>query len=383
MAITKGIASPGKFLVQADALEHLAVHGKAYGAAAYLICDQFIVDRVRQKALPGFGHQQHGECVVFGGQCCDSEIDKHVNAARDFDYIVGIGGGKTLDTAKATAHFLAKPMLILPTLASTDAPCTAISVIYNDDDTFNRYLFLAKNPDVVLADTRILAEQPPRFFAAGVGDGLATYFEARACFAAQRDNLILGNDGKMLKPTLMGMAIAQTCYQTIRKYAAQAAYAVENKVITPALENAIEATIYMSAVGAESGGCAAAHAIHNGMTLVHDLHGAQHGEKVVFGLFTQLVMEGASVEEIEEVVDIAIAVGLPLTLADLGVKTFKEEEWRQVAQAACDTNDTIHNMPFTVTPQGVYDAIVATDAMLRSYKKIKLGPVALRPSAAA
>ncbi|TWI48263.1 glycerol dehydrogenase [Pseudomonas duriflava] len=139
--------------------------------------------------------------------------------------------------------------------------------------------------------------------------------------------------------------------RTIRKYAAQATYAVENKVITAALENAIKATIYMSAVGAESGGCAVAHAIHNGMTLVHDLHGAQHGEKVVFGLFTQLVMEVTSVEEIDEVVDIPIAVGLPLTLEDLGVKSFIEDEWRKVAEAACEKNDTIHNMPFTVTSE--------------------------------
>lgn len=372
MNVVKGIASPAKFLMQADALRDLALHGKPYGARAYLICDQFIVSRVREQALPGYVDPQAAEWVVFGGQCSDNEINKHVRAARDHDYIVGIGGGKTLDTAKAAAHFLGKPVMILPTLASTDAPCTAISVIYNDDDTFNRYVFLSKNPDVVLADTRILAEQPPRFFAAGVGDGLATYFEARACFAAQRDNLILGNDGNMLKPTLIGFAIAQSCYETIKKYAAQAAYAVNNKVITSALENAIEATIFMSAVGAESGGCAAAHAIHNGMTIVHDLHEAQHGEKVVFGLLTQLVMEAAPMAEIEEVVDIAISVGLPLTLADLGLKTFKEAEWRAVAAAACDKNDTIHNMPFTVTPELVYDAIVATDALLRDFKRKKL-----------
>lgn len=369
MNVTKGIASPSKFLVQTDALQDLSIHGKGYGNKAYLICDSFIVSKVQEKAFPTFVNEQHAELAVFGGQCSDSEINKHVQTACDFDYIVGIGGGKTLDTAKATAHYLKKPVLILPTLASTDAPCTAISVIYNDDDTFNRYLFLAKNPDMVLADTRILAEEPARFFAAGVGDGLATYFEARACFAAQRDNLILGNDGKMLKPTLIGFTIAKACYETIKKYAAQAAYAVQNKVITSALENIIEATIYMSAVGAESGGCAAAHAIHNGMTIVHDLHGAQHGEKVIFGLFTQLVMEAAPMEEIVEVVDIAIAVGLPLTLEDLGLKSFNEEEWRQVAKVACDKNDTIHNMPFTVTPALVYDAIVATNAMLHSFKK--------------
>lgn len=369
MNITKAIASPSKFLVQTDLLKELGTHGKVFGKNAYLICDSFIVEQVKQKAIPSFIGNTSAQIGVFGGQCSDTEIEKHKIAALDFDYIVGIGGGKTLDTAKATAHYLVKPVLILPTLASTDAPCTAISVIYNDDDTFNRYLFLSKNPDVVLADTQILAEEPVRFFAAGVGDGLATYFEARACYKAQKDNLILGQHGSMLKPSLIGFTIAKTCYETIKLHAAQAVYAVKNKVVTPALEHTIEATIYMSAVGAESGGCAAAHAIHNGMTVVDDLHGAQHGEKVLFGLFTQLVMEAVPKHEFEEVIDIAIAVGLPLTLEDLGLKEFRENEWRKVAEIACDSNDTMHNMPFTVTPEMVYSAIVATNAMLNDYKE--------------
>lgn len=369
MNITKAIASPSKFLVQTDLLKELGIHGQVFGKKAYLICDSFIVEQVKQKALCSFIDNTSAQIEVFGGQCSDTEIEKHKIKALDFDYIVGIGGGKTLDTAKATAHYLAKPVLILPTLASTDAPCTAISVIYNDDDTFNRYLFLSKNPDVVLADTQILAEEPVRFFAAGVGDGLATYFEARACYKAQKDNLILGQHGKMLKPSLIGFTIAKTCYKTIKLHAAQAVYAVKNKVVTPALEHTIEATIYMSAVGAESGGCAAAHAIHNGMTAVDDLHGAQHGEKVIFGLFTQLVMEAVPKNELEEVIDIAIAVGLPLTLEDLGLKEFRENEWRKVAEIACNSDDTMHNMPFTVTPEMVYSAIVATNAMLNDYKK--------------
>lgn len=91
----------------------------------------------------------------------------------------------------------------------------------------------------------------------------------------------------------------------------------------------------------------------------------------MFGLFTQLVMEAAPMVEIEEVVDIAIAVGLPLTLEDLGLKHFKEAEWRKVAELACDKNDTMHNMPFTVTPDLVYDAIVATDALMQAFKRQK------------
>ena len=61
--------------------------------------------------------------------------------------------------------------------------------------------------------------------------------------------------------------------------------AVAAKAVTPALERTIEATIYMSGVGAESGGLAAAHAIHNGMTAVHDLHGADWVPLVVLGSF--------------------------------------------------------------------------------------------------
>lgn len=368
MNIIKAIASPAKFLMQADAIKSLANHGQGFGKNAYLICDQFIVDQIKEKALVGFNGEFKAHLSIFGGQCSDREIEKHKALAQQYDYIVGIGGGKTLDTAKATAHYLNKPVIIVPTLASTDAPCTAISVIYNDDDSFNRYVFLRANPNIVLADTRILAEAPARFFAAGVGDGLATYFEARACYQSQKDNLIIGHDGKMLKPTLIGYTVAKTCYETIKKYAAQAIYAVREKVITAALEHTIEATIYMSAVGAESAGCAAAHAIHNGMTAVHDLHAAQHGEKVIFGLITQLVMEAVPREELLEVIEIAVAVGLPLTLEDLGLKEFKEDEWRKVAELACDPNDTIHNMPFTVTPELVYDAILATNAMLKNYQ---------------
>lgn len=260
------------------------------------------------------------------------------------------------------AHYAQLPVVIIPTLASTDAPCTALSVIYNTDGSFNRYLFLPKNPDAVFADLSVLAAEPARFFAAGVGDGLATYFEARTCYASQGDNLVL------MKPSLAGLGIARLCFETIRDYAAEALQAVKAKAVTTALENTVEATIYMSGVGAESGGLAAAHAIHNGMTAVHDLHGAQHGEKVAFGLVAQLVLEGAPRAELEQVIHIIKSVELPLTLADLGLKKFDEAEWRRAAELACAEGETIHNEPFKVTPAMVYDAIVTADRLLQNYK---------------
>ncbi|MDN6549899.1 MAG: glycerol dehydrogenase, partial [Enterobacterales bacterium] len=282
--------------------------------------------------------------------------------AQQANVIVGIGGGKTLDSAKAVAYYHKLPVILFPTIASTDAPCTALAVIYTEQGEFERYLFLPQNPDAVIADTSIIAAAPVRFFAAGVGDALATYFEARACYAADGVNLVLK------KPSRTGLGLAQLCYQLLSENVDAAIDSVKNKFSTPALEQTIEATIYLSGVGAEAGGLAAAHAVNNGMSAVPDLHRAQHGEKVVFGLLTQLVLENAPRAEIDEVVRIIKVAGLPLTLQDMGLKTFVEAEWRKVAEIACADGDTMGNMPMELTVDDVYEAMVAANALAERYK---------------
>ena len=121
--------------------------------------------------------------------------------------------------------------------------------------------------------------------------------------------------------------------------------AAEQHVVTPALERVIEANTYLSGVGFESGGLAAAHAIHNGLTAIPDAHHYYHGEKVAFGTLTQLVLENAPVEEIETVAALCHSVGLPITLAQLDIKQDIPAKMRTVAEASCAEGETIHNIP--------------------------------------
>lgn len=364
--IPRSITSPKKFIIGSGLLAQLPDFVKDFGSNALIISDIFIVDRVKKEsvaALEKAGLKGYAEQFDF--ECTDDEIKRLGELARTkgANVIVGVGGGKTLDTAKAVAHYYKLPVILYPTIASTDAPCTALAVIYTKEGEFDRYLYLPQNPDAIIADIDILAAAPARFFAAGVGDALATYFEARACFRSDGVNLVLK------KPSHTGLGLAKMCYEFLCENVEKAMYGVRNKLATPAVEKVIEATIYLSGIGAESGGLAAAHAINNGMSVVPDLHKAQHGEKVVFGLLTQLILENAPTEEIESVIRVIKAAGLPMTLAELGVKTFKEEEWRKVAHVACDKNDTMGNMPFEVTEDEVYRAMVAANALAESYRK--------------
>src|SRR5699024_7644546 len=96
------------------------------------------------------------------------------------DVVIGLGGGKTIDTAKAVGDALGIAVVVAPTTASTDAPTSALSVIYSDDGVFEGYKFYTKNPDLVLVDSKVIVNAPVFLLASGMGDAMATFVETRA-----------------------------------------------------------------------------------------------------------------------------------------------------------------------------------------------------------
>src|SRR5215472_1004363 len=251
----------------------------------------------------------------FGGECTGAEIGRGVQAARDAGarVIIGAGGDKVLDTARAIASDLSLPVVNCPTIASSDAPCSALSVVYTEAGEWAEYRIYRRNPDLVLVDTTVIAKSPVRPLVAGMGDALATFFEAKVCVDGGAKNMRGGAS------TRSALALAELCYKTLLADGAAAMEALDRREPDDALERLVEANTLLSGLGFESSGLAAAHAIHNGLTAAPGTHGYMHGEKVAFGLLAQLMLESQAKAVVEEVLAFSSSVGLPTTFADVGI----------------------------------------------------------------
>lgn len=329
------------------------------GKTALSICGKTIAASLGAKQLGC-----HRE--IFNGECSDQEISRLVNVGKSqgADVIIAAGGGKALDTGKAVAHQMKVPVIIVPTIAATDAPCSALSVVYSEQGVFERYLILPKNPECVLVDSRIISLAPVEFLVSGMGDALATYWEADTCAKSCKPNVLTGG----CPPTLSARTLARLCYDTLLEYGLAAKLAVQTQSVTPAVEAIVEANTLLSGLGFESGGLAGAHSVHNGFTVLEKTRRKLHGQKVAFGTLTQLIMEGRPMSDVMDVLDFCLSVGLPVCLEDMGLPNPTREEIRKVAEATTAVGETIHATWFPVNAEMVESAIRAADALGRQYK---------------
>jgi glycerol dehydrogenase len=224
-------------------------------------------------------------------------------------------------------------------------------------------LFLPRNPDLVLVDTQVIAEAPVRYLVAGMGDALSTWFEADSCRTAYSPNQCGGLG------TLASYALARLCYDTIREYGVAARIACEQKVVTPALSHIVEANSLLSGLGFEIAGLASAHSIHNGLTRLPATHDYFHGEKVAIGTLAGLFLTDRPSQVVREVYDFCESVGLPTTLADIGIPDATDDDLRIVAEAACAEGETIHHEPCPISADAVVAALKTADRFGCSRRK--------------
>lgn len=355
--MTKIIVFPNRYIQGKGVINILGKEISRFGKKGFVICTPHAFKNIFPKIKPEIEKSVEITVEKFGGESSDIEINKLTVLAKEAmtSVVVGMGGGKTLDTARAVANTLRVPVVMVPTIASTDAPCSAVAGIYSPKGMFERVLFLPKNPDMVLVDSEIIANAPVRYLVAGMGDALATRFEAESCKESGANNMAGG------KGAMTAYALARLCYDTILKYGVAAVESCRKKNVTTELENIIEANTLLSGIGFESGGLATAHSIHNGFTVLDRSSESYHGEKVAFGTLASLFLTNKSKDIINEVYTFCESIGLPTRLSDLGFTNLSDNDLRRVADKTCAKGENIYNEPQKVTPDMVCAAIKAAD----------------------
>jgi glycerol dehydrogenase len=359
-------ASPGRYVQGPGATHELGRELQRLGLAGSVL---FVAGRtalrdlapIWQSTLPAVGIEAVIE--AFGGESSTAEIDRLValGQGKGICAVVGAGGGKASDTARAVADALGLPAVITPTLASTDSPCSALSVIYTPEGRVEGMRYYNRHPLLVLVDTEVVARAPKRQLVGGLGDALSTWFEARTVRESCHHNTLGG------LPSTTSTALAKLCCEILLADGPAACAAVEARATTPALERVVEANNLLSGLGFESGGLAVAHAVHNGITEIPGSHNSIHGEKVAFGLLTQLVLEGRPQVEIAEIYRYQKAVGLPITLAEVGVDANSDDQLRTIAERSSIPGESSHNEPFPVTAAALVSALRAADQLGRCF----------------
>jgi len=363
--LSRGFGCPLKYIQGPGEFDNLEKYTSVSGKKALFIIDAFLFDKLSARVEKMYaGTESTPMCVKFAGECCWKEIKRICAIAREFgaEVVVGVGGGKTMDTAKMVAEEENLVKFIVPTSASTDAPTSALSVMYTEEGEHDGSIHHRRHADLVLMDTEIVMTAPVRLFVAGMGDALATHFEAEAIYNSDSLNHI----GVGYKCTKAAMAISKLSYDIIMEKGEFAKMSVECGSLNAAVEDVIEANTLLSGLGFENTGCACAHGIHAGLTALEATHKYLHGEKVAFGIAVQLVLENRPMEEIDKVMRFMVNVGLPVTLEQFDVEP-TAENIEVIANKTVNLNPLVHYEPFETNMSNVTAAIYAADALGKKY----------------
>lgn len=295
--------------------------------------------------------------AVYTPDCSESSLDTLKTTLKEHqgDVIIGVGGGKALDTAKLLAHQYQLPIITVPTSAATCAAWTALSNIYSNEGAFQYDVSLSRCPDLLILDYAIIKTASERTLVAGIGDAIAKWYEA---------SVSSGNS----TTTLTIAAVQQA--RVLRDLLFQESVAALTTPGGEAWREVVDACVLLAGVIGGLGGAncrtVAAHAVHNGLTYIGAAHSILHGEKVAYGILVQLRLEEMiqnnqlAVSSRQQLLKFYEEIGLPKTLEELGLSRVTLGELRRAAEVTCRPESDIHRLPFVVSSEQLLAAMVST-----------------------
>ena len=278
--------------------------------------------------------------VPVRGDVTRAAVRRLVDAAREGghapDVVLAAGGGKGVDTGKAVARELGARLMVLPTSASNDGPCSKAFVYYDDAHRMESVEFLPRNPDAVLVDTNLLVRAPRALLVSGIGDALCKLYEGDHVRGSGGLNLF-GGAG-----TIAAQQISLACDRVIREDAVEGLRALEAAKPTPAFERLTEALVLLSGLAFENSGLSIAHSLTRGLPLAEGTERTLHGFHVGYGLLVQFVLEGRSDAFMAEQLAFHRSVGLAVNLEGIGARDAGAETIRRIAEGTMSSPHLAH-----------------------------------------
>jgi glycerol dehydrogenase len=368
----KVMAAPNRYVFGPGATKEVGRRKILLGNKAYVLGGTRSINAMEEDMKEDFAANGIEVAHVEKGvrYCTKPEIDrlKEDYAAKGADFIVGVGGGSIMDLAKAVASNevgVGCPVALFNMVPSTDAPCSALSVQYDANHAVEAVLMYVRSPELVVVPTDKTITAPVKWLVAGMGDALATRFEAENCRDSYSPNALI--DGG--RPPSAATKLAEFCYENLINFGWMAKLANEKQAITEQYDNVAMANTLLSGMGFESGGLAAAHGIHDGLTAAPGRSKApkpEHGDLVAIGTQAQLIMDNRPKALIEEVVNFCLTVGLPTTLEEIGCAY---DDLEMCMSATADPGHPYaHNNPYPLSVEKLVDALKSADAIGTAYR---------------
>jgi glycerol dehydrogenase-like iron-containing ADH family enzyme len=361
------VKAPKEYISEPDILKKAGEYIKNYGKKALIVASEKSLEVTKDVLLPslevaGIAYEIH----LFTGYPTMEAAESIAASYLDSDVVIGLGGGRVIDTAKVVGTKKDVPVVTIPTIAATCASWAAVSILYNDEGEFVDAFFNKVGPILILADTKILFQAPKRYLFAGVIDTYAKWYEIAPYEKIEGDSTFLQ----------VMIDIARRAHDTLTQKTPIALEKAKQGDIGEEAIQTIDAIIFLAgltgSLQTDTLYQGIAHPLYNVLSYVPETKHLLHGEKVGYGLLIQQVLEKKSKEEVQEVIELFGSFDNQLTLEDLHIKNNNEILDFIAKKIWEDYHKSLNHLGYGFSADEIKESFFSTDALIEESKRKKI-----------